>query len=115
MWIFTKDGFLSVVQHNKLKDSFLVRARNEQHLNNLFPWIKVVRVQRSDYPCRITVEKYTFMVEFCMKQVEKISYCNFKDSIEEVGYKEVCHQVWEEMAYYGNEVEEKGVNYPIAL
>ena len=37
MWVFTKYGFISVVQHNSLPDSFQVKSRVIDPLEVLWP------------------------------------------------------------------------------
>lgn len=59
MWIFTKDGFISVVQHNSIEDAMLVRARVEGDLAAMFPSLadNIETDDRADYKYRLVVDR----------------------------------------------------------
>lgn len=50
MWVFTKHGFLSAVQHEDDRSRMRVRARRREHLDNAFPDYKILDMQETDEP-----------------------------------------------------------------
>ena len=82
MWIFTQDGFLSVVAHRALKDSLMVRARDRQSLQNLesFAAEKIAFTANADYAWRLTITREDFSKYLAMA-VETIDYDNFKNEM----------------------------------
>ena len=57
MWIFTKYGFLSIVQHNAMPKFFQVKARIIDPLEQLWPEHEIEIIDWADYRFRITIEK----------------------------------------------------------
>ncbi|WP_438995631.1 hypothetical protein [Poseidonia sp.] len=49
MWVFLHDGFVSIVAHCPEHENVMIRARNAQHLGNLFPGCKVTKLDEADY------------------------------------------------------------------
>lgn len=99
MWIFTSQGFLSMVADYEQPGHLLVRARNRKHLTALFPGIKVTTTPARDYRFRISVPQAE-AVRLVAAQVEGISYHNFKNSIPDSGYHDACSDVWGVMYDY---------------
>ena len=100
--LFCSGGFVSVVAHRKVKDSFLVRARNMDHLKELFPNADHFSLEDSDYPHRAVVPRIGSRRCFA-KQLEVLDYDNFKNSIDEIKYSDACNFVWKVMFDYGRE------------
>ena len=57
MWIFTRWGFLSIVQHNAMPGYFQVKARVIDPLEHLWPEHEIEIIDWADYRFRITIEK----------------------------------------------------------
>ena len=57
MWVFTKTGFISIVQHRKQVDLMIVRARCAAHLQSLFPGTEVLETKNADYRFRAFVHR----------------------------------------------------------
>ena len=57
MWVFTRWGFLSIVQHNAMPGYFQVKARVIDPLENLWPEHEIEIIDWADYRFRITMEK----------------------------------------------------------
>lgn len=104
MWVFTSKGFISVVQSDQDPDTFVVRARNRKHLEELFPKEQIVVLLGRDYGFRCFVDKMDFL-EFMIKAVDNIDYTNFKDSIVDDNYHDACLRVWSVMYGYQNAQE----------
>lgn len=92
MWIMTKFGFFSVVEHKDNDQLFLVRARRKEHLQDLLDFLKgkgekvedlgIVDRPYSDYSFAILMNKTWFSA--CMVRVmQDINYHNFKDAVED--------------------------------
>lgn len=81
MWLFTKSGFFSAVQHRQSADVILLRARFKGDLEKLFEtyWIesKVEKTPCADYPFRACIQRKTWE-RIVAAEASKIDYDNFK-------------------------------------
>ena len=57
MWIFTKQGFVSIKQHKDDPGKLLIRARVNGDLEKIFPGYKVSKNTGTDYKYRATVNR----------------------------------------------------------
>ena len=107
MWLFTRDGFVSAVQHRDDPDLLLVRARVASHLwrlceyNGGDPVYDVIETPRADYRFRITVHK-NIAAQFVASEIQAIDYDNFKASLPHLNakhqaYADACSKVWSAM------------------
>jgi len=88
MWIFTKDGFFSVVQkpHQRKNNMVTVRGRDKKDLQR---FIKAAGLQPStlidnegtDYEFRVEVDKDTWKI-YLDGLVDGINYDNFKHEVQ---------------------------------
>jgi hypothetical protein len=62
MWIFTKTGMVSVVQHRDFPDLLVVRARDWKHLNEFVVGrtLDIECTPNADYPWRIVAGRTEF-------------------------------------------------------
>ena len=102
MWVFLPEGFVSVVAHRTEPDNLMIRARNADHLDNLFPGCEVTKLNDADYRYR-TVLPRTDVDIMLSKHIEQMTYDNFKSSIDEYEYHRACSRTWEAMFSYGYE------------
>jgi hypothetical protein len=102
MWLFTKDGFYSVVEKpgDRRARKLTVRTRNREDIDALvkgyFPKAKPYRVERSDYEWRIRVSKRAWANAVRLMAMD-IDYSNFKDEVtRRQGHKRhnVYSRVW---------------------
>lgn len=86
MWIFTKNGFFSAVQHLDLPDCLLVRARLKGDLNrfitahNIKTLVQVT--PNADYRYRAIIKKTDF-AKAVEAEAESIDYSNFKNAVHD--------------------------------
>jgi hypothetical protein len=75
MWIYTKTGFISVVQHRDKPGQMLVRARNPAHLRAGFPSRadEVFEDDKADYRWRLEVSRNE-LASMLMDAVDEIDY-----------------------------------------
>lgn len=106
MWIFTTDGFLSVVadREDPIGGRLLVRARKRKHLKKLLPDCPVFEKKPSDYPWRAWASRDRVQA-LLAEQVRTLDYDNFKNAIPDAVYHDACTEVWGAMWRY--EQEEK--------
>lgn len=106
MWIASKSGFVSVVQHFEKKDMLLVRARVRKDLQSLFDNQRIFELDDADYRYRIEVSKQEF-AEIMVNQIKDIDYPNFKNRIAAQSSQEdklgAYHDIWRVMWQYGKE------------
>ena len=79
MWIFTSEGFVSVVQHSEKPDTLIVRARDEDSLLSLVEatGATLKHTPSNDYPYRIGVLRRAFS-SWLADQVSNLDYSNYK-------------------------------------
>jgi|Laugrefa1bdmlbdn_1035148.scaffolds.fasta_scaffold42283_1 hypothetical protein len=92
MWLFTRKGLLSIVEHRSDKDLLIVRARQMQHLTDNFPKSIPAYTPDADYRYRITVPRAWVMSEVS-RLVREIDYPNFKDAANPE-FKQVYSEIW---------------------
>jgi hypothetical protein len=98
MWLFTSDGFVSIVadKNDTRGDRLLVRSRDKMHITNVFPDAEVFSKQPSDYQWRAWVSRED-VADAMMRQVQGLDYTNFKNSIYDDRYHDACIDVWNAM------------------
>lgn len=101
MWVFTNKGFISVVQHREEKNVFIIRARAKKHLSDLFSKLKIETLPYADYRYRVYITKNKFK-EFMDSYLDNLKYDNFKNSIEDSDYHDLCLGVWSKALDYQN-------------
>jgi len=96
MWLFTKNGFVSIVQDRDNKDDLIVRARVRNHLQALFPLAVIPETVDADYRFRTIVNRRVVR-KFVTDQVSAIDYPNFKNTVVDPDYHAACLLVWSSM------------------
>ncbi len=100
MWVFTKFGFISIVQHNADPSILLVRSRTIDPLDRLWPGFEVKVMDRADYRYRIFVPREKAS-EVIMGLLEGIDYPNFKAACTDGDdYQIALASVWRTMYRY---------------
>ncbi|MEJ5365405.1 MAG: hypothetical protein WHS86_09910 [Desulfosoma sp.] len=112
MWIFTEDGFLSVVRHRHFPDRLLVRARVREDLVRFcraaaIPEDGILESGRYDYRFRVEVPEEVF-IRSMVQTIKMLDYDNFKNRAchnpddppavrreRASAYHGVWHQLWE--------------------
>ena len=106
MWVFTKYGFISVVQHNSLPDSFQVKSRVIDPLEILWPEYEIEVIDWADYRFRITIPKIEAALVLIEKVIEDIDYTSFKNECEkDEDYHYALTRVWSIMYNYQTRME----------
>ncbi len=89
MWLFTKDGFFSVVQkpHQVGTEMITIRSRDKKDLLNFLQKValkpdRLLTTPHADYECRVDVPK-SLWAGYLAKCAEEIDYDNFKHMVEE--------------------------------
>jgi hypothetical protein len=91
MWVFTNQGFISIVRNRDkgYQDTFLVRARRRKDLHAFFGGTNIdefiTHNPQADYHYRVLVDADTLKSAMAY-QVDKINYGNFKNSIPETDH-----------------------------
>jgi len=86
MWLFTPDGYYSIVQkpQDRKKGMLTIRTRNRADMDALvaryLPRAKPYRVRHSDYEWRIRVPQKAW-ARAVSKMALDIDYSNFKDEV----------------------------------
>jgi hypothetical protein len=87
MWLFTTDGFYSVVEDRNDPSMLVVRARVEldaltlqSRLQDQRVYVRVKHTPAADYAYRLFVPRQAWSV-YLQNAVEAIDYPNFKDAV----------------------------------
>jgi hypothetical protein len=102
MWLFLNDAFLSIVHKDCPEGSLLVRARRPGDIEKVFGRrTKVTRATDADYLYRAVIERDE-VTRAIQREVLRIDYGNFKDSINDFALHEAAARVWGAMASLQN-------------
>lgn len=97
MWLFTSEGFVSVVAHTEKPDTLLVRGRDEDSLLSLVgaTGATLRQTPSNDYPYRIEVLREAFSA-WLADQVFNLDYTNYKAHMwsERPEFGDALHDVW---------------------
>lgn len=104
MWIFTRDGFYSAVQHNESSDLLQVRARRRDDLERLAAAVgysdaPIIELPDADYRWRLNVQRDDF-AGYMSRAVESIDYeTNVKGTLArgDKARKSAMMSVWSAM------------------
>ena len=100
MWLFTTQGFISVVAHTGKPDTLLVRARDESSLLSLqgATGATLTHTPFADYPYRIEVLREAYAA-WVLEEISRLTYSNYKSHMcsarPELG--DALHEVWAAM------------------
>ena len=100
MWLFTTQGFISVVAHTGKPDTLLVRARDEGSLLSLqeATGATLTHTPIADYPYRIEVLREAYGA-WVLEEISRLTYSNYKSHMcsarPELG--DALHEVWAAM------------------
>jgi hypothetical protein len=102
MWLFLNDAFLSIVHKDCPEGSLLVRARRPGDIEKVFGRrTKVTRATDADYLYRAVIERDE-VTRAIQREVLRIDYGNFKDSISDRDLHDAAARVWGAMASLQN-------------
>ena len=101
MWIFTNKGFISVVQNRNNANEFQVRARSKKHLQTLFKGREILTLTPADYKYRVNISKKDFRA-FADDYINNLKYDDFKSSIKDNEYHDLCLDVWDRCRSFQN-------------
>ena len=100
MWIFTKDGFLSIVQHRDDSGTLLVRSRTLEPLETFWPELEVKEIPWADYRYRLLAPRMQ-VSEVVMNLLDGLDYPNFKSACtDDDDYQIALASVWRTMYGY---------------
>ncbi len=96
MWVFLNDAFLSVVQDNADGDRVLVRSRDLEGMRRVLPEADIQEDLAADYRFRVFMPKAEWAAVLA-REVERIDYGNFKNSIKNPKRHDTAMRVWKVM------------------
>ena len=100
MWIFTKHGFISIVQHNSMPGHFQVKSRVAAPLDYFWPNHQIEVIEWADYRFRITIPKEE-VVPILVRGLQGVSYTSFKNECEvDEDYHYALARTWSIMYNY---------------
>lgn len=110
MWLMLNDAFLSIVSKAPAKDGeLLVRARRPGDIEKVFGRrTKVTRATDSDYLFRAVIAKDDVALAL-QREVLRVDYGNFKDSVVDQSLHDAYMRVWGSMAQLQNPPPYSGV------
>lgn len=94
MWLIINEAYLSIVKHNSKENTYLVRAREREHIIDNFGEETLYVIPKADYPYRCNVSEFQ-LTEFLSHYVTyRLDYTNFKSSLNTEKFKIVCMSIW---------------------
>ena len=100
VWLFTKNSFISIVQHRERPDDVLVRARAKKYLERLFSHKaeEIYADEGADYTYRLLISKKDLAEVVSSYILQSLNYDNFKASQEtdDPAWTRFLHAVWAE-------------------
>jgi hypothetical protein len=96
MWIFAKDGFLSITPHREKPECFMVRGRVKGDIEYYFPNATVIETPDADYRYRTTLQRDE-VADRIRKAVADIHYRGFKDLVTDKRREAYYFSVWDTM------------------
>lgn len=97
MWIMLNDCFFSIVEKDCARDELMVRARRPGDIEKVFTEAKVTEYTASDYHYRAAIKKEALKAALC-GEVDRVSYSNFKNSVDDKPLHDAYLKVWHAMA-----------------
>ena len=97
MWLMLSDLFVSIVAKDCKPDELMVRARRPGDIEKLFPDAVVTEYTASDYHYRAAVKK-TAIKAALANEVDRVTYDNFKSSVDDDPLHNAYMRVWTAMA-----------------
>ena len=94
MWVFMNDAFLSIVDKSNKPNCLLVRARDAEHITNVFPEAEVRSDGGTDYQYRADIPREQ-VAQAVSDRIRDINYDNFKSSIRDHRLHDACMRVWQ--------------------
>jgi hypothetical protein len=93
MWVMLNDSFLSIVAHRSKRSMLVIRARRAEDISLVFPQARLIEGGGIDYEFRALVKR-SVVQRAMAREVERIDYHNFKDSVRDVRRHDVYLTVW---------------------
>ena len=107
MWIFTKYGYLSIVEHNQINDYFQIRSREIKPLKKYWPEYDIHIIEWADYRFRINIKK-DIAVKKLIKIIKDINYDNFKNQCTDSReYHDALADIWSRMYFFQSQMINK--------
>ncbi len=91
MWLFTRDGFLSIVEHNLNPNILIVRSRFKNHIQKIFGDVDVQENAGTDYEYRAEIPREK-VAKVMSDMIMDIDYGNFKEELGSLGFKKIDSQ-----------------------
>lgn len=97
MWLMFNDCFFSIVSKDCARDELMVRARRPGDIEKVFTKAKVTEYTASDYHYRAAIKKDEIKAAMC-GEIDRVSYSNFKSSVQDLPLHNAYLKVWSAMA-----------------
>jgi len=98
MWILLNDAFFSIVAKDAPEGHLLVRARRRGDIEKVFGRRTVVQEDdRGDYLFRARIPR-SEIAEVLERELGRVTYANFKDSVVDQKLHDAYMRVWTAMA-----------------
>jgi hypothetical protein len=114
MWIFTKDGYFSIVQKGGAPNTLMVRARVRPDLEILADKLHlgpaaIIDTPDGDYAHRLLVDKEAF-ARYLANSVHSLDYPNFKATVNHPDHlrHRAYMRVWESLFNWQHVFKKRG-------
>lgn len=93
MWVCMSDCFVSIVDDGNVEGCLVVRARRKGDIEVAFPGADVKTLKGRDYQFRAHIKREVIAAAVA-KQINEISYDNFKNSVEDDDLHHAYSSFW---------------------
>ena len=93
MWVFGKDGFMSITALPGRDDYLFVQTKSKEHLEDWFPEATHHSKMYTSYPHRAVVSREDVALAL-IEYVMNIIYDDFRGAIEEIPYNQACNEIY---------------------
>lgn len=100
MWVMLNDAFFSIVDKDCKRDELMVRARRPGDIEKVFGTLQQLQVTEytaSDYHYRAAVKR-DVVGQALIGELARVTYNNFKNSVEDHDLHAAYNKVWHAMA-----------------
>jgi hypothetical protein len=99
MWICLNNAFFSIIEDVDNPKNLLVRARDENSIENVFRDVTVKKTPHRDYLYRTSIRREV-VAEKIKESLMNINYDNFKDSVDDKELHDAYARFWYVMYDY---------------
>ena len=93
MWIYFADANVSISQHKDAPGSLMVRARDRESLERLFPGATLIETPEADYRWRVTLPRAR-VVAAVVERLQRLDYTDDVKNLVDHTRRDLYRDLW---------------------